>query len=134
MRRRSFWVAGLIAALQANGLVHAQTLQGPLAVQTAKAPNAPTAKQKHAKVKAPNRRKAATATPGADPAHQPVDGGRAEQPENAKAEHSTAITPDPLSFGMKWSGSNDTAEKTRVQNYNAGADGTGAEVGLKLHF
>ena len=35
---------------------------------------------------------------------------------------------------MKWNGSNDTARDTRVQNYDGTAEGTGAEVGLKLHF
>lgn len=41
---------------------------------------------------------------------------------------------DPLSLGMKWNGSNDDARATRVQNYDGNAVGTGAEVGLKLHF
>ncbi len=41
---------------------------------------------------------------------------------------------DQIEIGGKWSGNNDTAEKTRVQNYNGDAVGTGGEVGFKLHF
>ena len=41
---------------------------------------------------------------------------------------------DPLSLGMKWNGSNDSAEQTRIQNYGGTAAGTGASVGLNYHF
>ncbi len=51
------------------------------------------------------------------------------------AARRNATTPaNPISFGLKWNGANDTAERTRVQNYNGEAAGTGAAVGLKLHF
>ena len=46
----------------------------------------------------------------------------------------TSAPGSPLSLGMKWNGSNDSAGQTRVQNYNGNTQGTGAEVGLKLHF
>lgn len=45
-----------------------------------------------------------------------------------------AASDNPLSLGMKWNGTNDTTTQTRVQNYGGEATGTGAEVGLKLHF
>ena len=41
---------------------------------------------------------------------------------------------DPVAFGMKWNGSNDSAGQTRIENLNGNAAGTGAEVGMKLHF
>ena len=44
------------------------------------------------------------------------------------------VPDDPMSFGMKWNGSNDSAGQTRIENLNGGAVGTGAEVGMKLHF
>ena len=53
---------------------------------------------------------------------------------SSRADHHGTTTTDPVSFGMKWNGNNDTAEKTRVQNYGGDAAGTGAAVGLKLHF
>ena len=37
-------------------------------------------------------------------------------------------------LAMKWRGNNDTQTQTRVQNLDGNAQGTGAEVGLKLHF
>ena len=68
---------------------------------------------------------------------------KADMSEATKARATSASLPEPktasetvnpLSLGMKWSGSNDNAEQTRVQNYGGAAAGTGAEVGLKLHF
>ena len=41
---------------------------------------------------------------------------------------------DPIELGGKWNGANDTAAKTRAENYNGDAVGTGGEVGFKLHF
>ena len=46
----------------------------------------------------------------------------------------TARTPDPLSLGLKWNGSNDNAEQTRIQNHGGTAAGTVASVGLNYHF
>lgn len=59
--------------------------------------------------------------PAADGAAQPL-----VQPSGGPA--------NPVDFGMKWNGSNDNAAQTRAQNYDGSAQGTGAEVGMKLHF
>lgn len=48
--------------------------------------------------------------------------------------NSVALTTNPLTLGMKWNGNNDSAGQTRIENLHGGAVGTGAEVGLKLHF
>ena len=63
--------------------------------------------------------------------------GRPERPSSRAPRPSLPSRPrpaDPLSFGMKWNGSNDNAAQTRIENLNGNATGTGAEVGMKLHF
>ena len=70
-----------------------------------------------------------------DPARaaQPVTGaGATSTSQSSIAAHRRPV--DPIEFGGKWNASNDDAEKTRVQNYNGDAVGTGGEVGFKLHF
>ncbi len=61
--------------------------------------------------------------PGASRAAKPA-------PRQPPAERAS----DPLSLGMKWNGSNDSPEQTRIQNYGGTAAGTGASVGLNYHF
>ena len=69
-----------------------------------------------------------------DPSRATHASGDAPLPAEPKSVVSHYGTNEPLEVGGKWSGSNDTAEKTRVENYNAGAAGSGGEVGLKMHF
>ena len=67
-----------------------------------------------------------------------LDGG--SEPNAAPTAKPTTRKPmiepatDPVSLGMKWNGSNDSAEQTRIQNYGGTAPGTGASVGLNYHF
>ena len=66
-----------------------------------------------------------------------LDGRREPAPSTAKPAPSRpakGAAPDPFSLGMKWNGSNDNAEQTRIQNYGGSAPGTGASVGLNYHF
>ena len=66
-----------------------------------------------------------------------LDGRREPAPSTSKPAPSRpakALAPDPFSLGMKWNGSNDNAEQTRIQNYGGSAAGTGASVGLNYHF
>ena len=92
----------------------------------------------------PQANKAADGAPDASkalPAWMTVDPGRVAHapsasslPNEPKSVVSHVPSNDPLEFGGKWNGSNDTAEKTRADNYNGNAAGTGGEVGLKMHF
>lgn len=97
-------------------------LDGPLAPPDAPAP----APAHHAKAKA-KRVHHAAAKPAQPSADIPAPSARAARPAKAAPD-------DPVSLGMKWNGSNDTAAQTRYENLNGNAPGTGAEVGLKLHF
>ena len=66
-----------------------------------------------------------------------LDGRREPAPSTSKPAPSRPAkgpAPDPFSLGMKWNGSNDNAEQTRIQNYGGSAAGTGASVGLNYHF
>ena len=118
-------VAALLIASSWVGAGHAQVAESPLSQ-----PDAPVAVRKPpAKAAKPANkahvRKSATASSLPPRAAPTVPSAEGTPP---------AIADDPLSFGFKWQGTNDTAEKTRVQNYNGTATGTGAAVGLKLHF
>jgi hypothetical protein len=121
-----------MAMLMGLGLpVQAQSpLEGPLAKPGAHLPplSLPKAKRPvHKAHKDAHRDERARNEPGFDP----------NVPDHARVPddpaHRSAVG-DPVSFGMKWNGSNDSASQTRVQNYDGNAPGTGAEVGLKLHF
>ncbi len=116
----------LLAGLAIGGSAAAQSsLDGPLASPEAAAPAAPhRAKAKPKKL----RHAAARPVPA-------VDGARAvPQPSPTAASTSAARADDPISLGMKWNGNNDSAAETRSINRNGDAVGTGAEVGMKLHF
>lgn len=137
---RPLWFVGAVAASFAwIGPSSAQTaLEGPLAAPVALG-GAPTSlgvptrtstgaqartkarKTHHAAVKAPDIGFSKGASQAATRDHQISAGG-------------STSTADPLSIGMKWHGSADDARETRVQNYNGNAAGTGAEVGMQLHF
>ena len=111
-----------------------QVPQGPLADPGAPPAAAAPLKSKPAKKPRPKHRKTAATprTPSDRPQSQ--DASAADAIPTSRAAHKGTTSSDPVSFGMKWNGSNDTAEKTRVQNYNGDATGAGAAVGLKLHF
>lgn len=121
---------GALAILLISAPAFAQSAtEGPLASPdaspTPKASKPPAKKKVAHKGAKTTHAKAATADDeagGARPDAQPI----LHAPGGAPA--------DPLSFGMKWNGANDDARGTRVQNYNGDAQGTGAEVGMKLHF
>ena len=107
-------------------------LDGPLAAPDARTPS----KAVRAKpAKAPTAKaRAAKTTSGVDAKAAHLDDQR-ESPSKPMPHRSAAEpTPDPLNLGMKWNGSNDTAEQTRIQNYGGSATGTGASVGLNYHF
>ena len=66
--------------------------------------------------------------------HAKTDAAKTGMPAHDIPGIQHATEDNPLSLGMKWNGSNDNASQTRVQNYGGDAAGTGAAVGLKLHF
>ena len=119
---RLLWVVATIATGSAAA---AQGLSGPLAGPDSASP----AKA----VKHPSHR-AKAAKPAALPASEgwPTRAPTKPTAEAIASKPSTAA--DPLSFGMKWNGSNENAAQTRIDNLNGNAAGTGAEVGMKLHF
>lgn len=123
--RAKVMVAALSMAVAWAAPAGAQSpLDGPLA-----APDAPAAAtpKPHAKAKAKKPRHVAS-KPAPD-----VEATPERVPAAAEAPSRRAPA-DPLSLGMKWNGSNDTAGQTRSQNLDGGAFGSGAEVGMKLHF
>ena len=135
-------LAALACAVVVADPSRAQSLtDGPLAAPgvgkppPAKAPRAkPTthaSKASAAKARAAKATDAAGVTDGA-----PADGGPVGSTDaKPVVRRPVAARPsDPLSLGMKWNGSNDNAEQTRIQNYGGTATGTGASVGLNYHF
>ena len=139
-------IGGLAVASAPAPSVAQPLPSGPVAGQAdpatpARAANAPRKQRAGTK---PTMAKRNAPAKTADKAPEPwrvVDPGRAAQPASGgplptepKSVVSHYGTNEPLEIGGKWSGSNDTAEKTRVENYNGAAAGTGGEVGLKLHF
>jgi hypothetical protein len=116
-------VVGLAGAASAQSLT-----DGPLSAPGANEPVP-------AKAHAPKGHKAAAKTTH----HKEAKASRPlpDPPEPAvpvAAKRPSGEPTDPLSLGMKWNGSNDNAEKTRIQNYGGDAAGTGAAVGLNYHF
>ncbi len=124
MRGVVIWLA---AGCAIGGVACAQTLpDGPLAAS-------PSQGETHAPRKATFKKHAAKPhAPAPSAARDPNAPARA--PAMPTAAAGAAAADDPLSFGMKWNGSNDNGVQTRTQNYNGNAAGTGAEVGMKLHF
>ncbi len=121
----------VLAAVVPASSARAQGLSGPLDTPTTTA-STPTKPSKHAAVhraKAANTaRRAAIPASARLPLEKPA--GPATQTNVAKSNAPV----DPISFGLKWNGSNDSAGQTRIENLNGNATGTGAEVGMKLHF
>ena len=118
----------ILAALADPGAARAQTmLDGPLAASETPAPavssKARPAKSVKVHPKVAHHAKAPS-----------PDRSKAETPERDIPVARRTTEDNPLSLGMKWNGSNDNASQTRVQNYGGEASGTGAAVGLKLHF
>ena len=124
MRAKLIMAALSVAAAWVVPAAAQSSLDGPLA-----APDAPAATtlKPHAKVKAKKPRHVAT-KPAPDAEARP------ERVPTATDIPSREVPADPLSLGMKWNGNNDSAAQTRSQNLDGGAVGTGAEVGMKLHF
>ena len=115
--------AGSIAVILA-----ATTIAAAAASQELASPDAAARAGKHA---AAHRSKAASRRASAA-ARLPAD---VPSPSGAEVTSAKVAVPsDPLSFGMKWNGSNESAGQTRIDNLNGGAVGTGAAVGMKLHF
>ena len=99
-------------------------VQGPL--------GAPSVAAKSAKPK--HRKPIKIAHHANPPTASPAYGAVPPPPTEALPVAHSASPTDPVDFGMKWNGSSDSARETRVQNYNGDAEGTGAQVGMKLHF
>ena len=91
------------------------------------------AKTSAAKIRAAKTRAAKT-TRGSNAQAADVDERREPTSTPAPRHQTTKPASDPFSLGMKWNGSNDNAEQTRIQNYGGTAAGTGASVGLNYHF
>ncbi len=126
--RKSGLLAAFVMCACLAGIAAAQSpMEGPLSdpvgVPMTKA------KPKLSKLAHSKRKNAHRETPHASSAYEAPVG--TAQPIIHAGHDAPA---DPLSLGMKWNGSNDNARDTRVQNYDGNAAGTGAEVGLKLHF
>ena len=140
-------VACLACCLALAGPATAGPLtDGPLAGPDAAAPpmtgDAKTGRARRVtRTKTPATKMPATKTRAAKAANATaadLDDGRgpAMPPAAKPAPRKPVSEPatDPLSLGMKWNGSNDSAEQTRIQNYGGTAAGTGASVGLNYHF
>ena len=120
----------VVAAIARTSVAAAQDISGPLSN-----PDDGGLPAKPAKRAAAHRTKAAsTAKRTASPASARKP---AEAPAIPTADKGTAkcgAPVDSISFGMKWNGSNESASQSRIDNLNGSATGTGAEVGMKLHF
>ena len=126
MRR---FVLILVAVLCGPVGVEAQTAtEGPLAAPSSGTPP-------HPSKKAIARKHKHAAGSAGSPIGGAADGNAQPAEAHARGRQGVASpAADPLSFGMQWNGSNDSARATRVQNYDGDAAGTGASVGMKLHF
>ena len=129
---RTFAVLAILSILSAHAL----------AQEAVPSDKPVTAKAKRVKPHKAAARAAEATKPQAPEPWRAVDPSRVARPATEAGTAPVGATGveahrrpvDPIEFGGKWSGNNDTAEKTRVQNYNGDAFGTGGEVGLKLHF
>ena len=133
MRRVIIWLS---ACCLTGGVACSQTPEGPLGapspVAQSRAPSASTSEPHQAATSRAVHRRHAAKTHATRPAARDQNAPAATP--TAAATTAASRADDPLSFGMKWNGSNDNGVQTRTQNYNGNAEGTGAEVGLKLHF
>ncbi len=137
--RVSAILACLAYCLLPAGPSRAQSLtDGPLAAPaTVPAPKGSKGKTS-TRAKAPGKGRTARKPSTANATAADLDDGRepTATPASKPVPRRSAAQPvsDPLSLGMKWTGSNDNAEQTRIQNYGGAAAGTGASVGLNYHF
>ncbi len=137
--RVSSAIACLICCLGLAGPSWGQSLtDGPLATpgvpassQAAEGRRSPHAKTSAAKVRAARTIHGSNAQ-AADLEYRREPTSPTAKP--APRRPATEPASDPLSLGMRWNGSNDNAEQTRIQNYGGSAAGTGAAVGLNYHF
>ena len=122
-------VLGCCVILAEPAVAQART-DGPLAATAAPAKPKPAPRSKKPAAKTHAAARATDTVPADGDA-----GDRAGSPSPKSVPRGTvARTPDPLSLGLKWNGSSDNAEQTRIQNYGGAAVGTGASVGLNYHF
>ena len=119
--------AGLMMAVTASetSALAQSALDGPLATPDA-------APATHAKRK-PRKAHHAAAKTAKMPAAAEADAA-VPRPTSAEAPARAAPPVDPVDLGMKWNGTSDGSAQTRFQNGLDGAFGSGAEVGMKLHF
>lgn len=121
---------GVAATIVTISGAAAQGLSGPLAGPDGASPATKATKHSAAHRAKPAKAAKQVALPASE-------GWSTRAPAKPSAETIAAkptAPADPLSFGMKWNGSNDNAAQTRIENLNGNATGTGAEVGMKLHF
>ncbi len=128
--RGTWQVAAALAMIAAISAATAQDLSGPLARSDASPLAAATKPDKTVKHIGRRTKAATTSKRTTVPIAENLPSALDHATDTTKA---TAPT-DPVSFGMKWNGSNDSAGQTRIENLNGGATGTSAEVGMKLHF
>jgi hypothetical protein len=122
MRKLAFGIGLTALVAMSTGALAQSATEGPLADPNAISP-VPIARKIEKKAK---RHKPSRTTQNTDPSAKPVP--------TATPAPGTPLPDDPVSFGMKWNGTNDNAQQQRIQNYNGTLPGTGAEVGMKLHF
>ena len=123
-------LAALAASVSLAAPALAQSpLDGPLAVPDA-APST-QAPATHARTKP--RKTHHAAAKGAKLPAAAADAA-VPRPTSAEAPAHAAAPADAFDLGMKWNGSNDGSAQTKFQSGPNTSPGTGAEVGMKLHF
>ena len=134
MQARSIGVAlaaGLAMAATAMPALAQSPLDGPLASPDA-TPPAVHAATPHARFK-PRKVRHAAAKGAKVPAAE--SDAAVPRPTSAEAPSSSKTAPgDAVDLGMKWNGSNDGSAQTKFQSGPNTSPGSGAEVGMKLHF
>ena len=124
------FAAGLAMAAMALPALAQSPLDGPLASPDATPPVAhaapPRAKSKPRKVRHAAAKGARVPAAESDTA--------APRPTSAEAPSSRTAPGDAVDLGMKWNGSNDGSAQTKFQSGPNTSPGSGAEVGMKLHF
>ncbi len=120
----------VVAAMATASVAAAQDISGPLSN-----PDGGSLPAKPAKRATAHRAKPASTakrTAGRASARLPAEAPAVPTADMGAVKRSAPV--DPISFGMKWNGSNESAGQSRIDNLNGSATGTGAEVGMKLHF
>ncbi len=122
--------AGLAMAATAMPALAQSPLDGPLASPDA-TPPAVHATTPHAKSK-PRKLHHAAAKGAKVPGSE--SDAAVPRPTSAEAPSSKTAPGDAVDLGMKWNGSNDGSAQTKFQSGPNTSPGSGAEVGMKLHF